>query len=94
MRTLAYLLKAYQGDPATSADIQKVYDFAKSDDLDGINTVLKMYEGTDDLYAIASAAKAAFADMPFVSVDSEDKALAEALLELTKTLSVLTAQSI
>lgn len=93
MRTLAYLLKEYQGDPSTSTDIQKVYDLAIADDLTGINAILKIYEGSNDLYAVASAAKAAFALRPIVSIDSEDKDLAAALLELTKTLSALATQS-
>lgn len=93
MRTLAYLLKEYQSDPATSTDIQRVYDLAIADDLTGINAILKMYEGSDDLYAVASAAKAAFALRPIVSIDPDDKDLAAALLELTKTLSALVAQA-
>lgn len=94
MITLSYLLKQYEEDRATSMDIQKVYDLAKADDLTGINAVLKSYEGSNDLQAVAAAAKAAFANRPIVSVDSDDSDLAAALLELTKTLSALTAQTI
>lgn len=93
MRSLSLILKAYEHDPATSMDIQKVYDLAKADDLAGINAVLKSYEGSNDLPAVAAAAKAAFANRPTVSVDSDGGDLAAALLELTNTLSALTAQA-
>lgn len=95
MRTLSYLLKQYEEDPATAADLQKVYNLAKADDLEGINKILKSYAGSNDLPAIADAAKAAFATMPIiVSIDPDDKDLAAALLELTRALNSLATQAI
>lgn len=92
MRSLSLILKAYEHDPATSTDIQKVYDLAKVDDLAGINAILKMYEGSGDLPAVAAAAKAAFA--VHHTVDPDDHDLAAALLELTRALNSLATQAI
>lgn len=85
MRTLAYLLKEYESDPVTAADITAVHDFAKVDDIDGVNAVLKAYEGTDDLCAIAAAAKIAF-NAKGTASDAPDPALAAVLSSLVGIL--------
>lgn len=88
MRTLAYLLKQYESDPATTADITAVHALAKADDIDGVNAVLKAYEGTDDLHAIAAAAKIAFSAKG-APVDTPDPALVDTLTALTKILKAV-----